>query len=299
MVNNPNAMWTSGGNTYGGVRTGYWQWPNPHPAQSGNVVQSPFGFGGSPGDSNNFGGSGGGGMSQTGQSAGQNTSQQQSWNNSQQSSKSHDQALTDTNQAQADAFIQQLLSGGTEEQKREIANRNATQALIQSQLGNYTTTQAMADARGAMSQQLRQSLEKNMPAMARGVEGAGSSSGSMQALLANDLSTRAAESAATVGAQQAQAYAVTTANIDSVLERISQPMNLAESTLVGALGAVKGPHSDSESQGSSTGGSSGSSQGTNQSTSMGFNPEWWYVDKRGNPYATSGAPQVFVPGPVG
>ena len=264
-----------------------WSFPgNMNAGNQGNTFTNPtFNTGGG---SSGGGSSSGGGMSKTGGSHSRNWSDQNSWDNSSSFSRSHDQALTDADQAMADAFLAQLLSGGTAEQKAEIQNRKNTQALIQSQLENYTTDRAFADAKGAMSQQLRQSLEKNMPAISRGAEGAGSSAGSMQALLSNDLATRAAEGAAALGAQQAQAYGGITANIDSTLERISQPMNLAEQTLVQALQAVKGPHSDSYSESSHQGGSQGHSEGYSDSEQYSFNPQWWYQGQGGGNSGGSG-----------
>ena len=77
---------------------------------------------------------------------------------------------------------------------------------ISKQLSDYSKQSAFTDAAALMKQNLSASMEANKPAIQRAVEGAGTSAGSMQALLSQQLADKASTSAAALGAEQAKSY---------------------------------------------------------------------------------------------
>lgn len=217
--------------------------------------------------------------------------QQSSWG----SQSSHTQALSPEILGQATNFIEQLLAGGTAEQRGEAARKVQVIDYISNLLQNYTTQKGFEDASGLMASQLRKTLESTQPGMIRAVEGAGAQGGSMQALLLNDLATRSAEQAAALGAKQAADYGQITANLNSVLGKLAEPSNIVATTLANAIAATKGTYADSsESHGSSSsswsdGGSGGSrggsgSGGSSYSNGMGGNSGGMSGDSWGSGY---------------
>jgi len=149
-------------------------------------------------------------------------------------------------QASLQLLIQQLTEGGTSEQRRSKDNRNQTEALIQGLLGSVSPDQAFEDAKGLMALNLQQSLEKNMPAIQRSIEGAGTSASSMQALLSQSLARDSALSAAALGGQQAASYARERSNLAGVLENISKENNTVTASLLEALGIAKGAQTSTQ-----------------------------------------------------
>lgn len=137
-------------------------------------------------------------------------------------------------------LIQTLSNGGTNQQKADITNRSNVQQIVQFLLQNYGKGNAISDAQALMAENLRQTLEANMPAISKSIEGAGTSASSMQGLLSQDLATRSAESAGALGAKQAVDYGQIAAALSSTLEKLSTPQNTVENTLVSALQALKG-----------------------------------------------------------
>lgn len=137
-------------------------------------------------------------------------------------------------------FIAQLMSGGTANQRGEIQRRNAMTQFVTNLLGLVSPEQAKADAQGLMSLNLQQSMEKQMPALQKAIEGAGTSASSMQALLANRIAQDAALNAAALGGEQQKAYAQSRAQLASLLEAFTRPQNTVENTLIQALNALKG-----------------------------------------------------------
>lgn len=73
-------------------------------------------------------------------------------------------------------------------------------------LANYSKQGAFTDAAALMQQNLSSAMEANKPAIQRAMEGAGTSAGSMQALLSQQLADKASLSAGALGAQQAVSY---------------------------------------------------------------------------------------------
>lgn len=58
---------------------------------------------------------------------------------------------------------------------------------------DYTKDKAFQDAVDLVSQSLQNSMEKNMPAISKSIQGAGTSSSSMQGLLSQKLATDASQ----------------------------------------------------------------------------------------------------------
>ncbi len=149
-------------------------------------------------------------------------------------------------QASLQLLIAQLNEGGTAEQRRSKDNRNQTEQLIQGLLGAVSGDQALEDAKGLMALNLQQSLEKNMPAIQRSIEGAGTSASSMQGLLSQSLARDSALSAAALGGQQAAAYARERSNLAGVLEAVSRENNTVTESLIAALGIAKGAQTSTQ-----------------------------------------------------
>lgn len=163
-------------------------------------------------------------------------------------------------------FITQLMSGGTANQKGEIQKRDAMTQFVTNLLGLVSPEQANADAQGLMSQQLQRSLEQQMPALQKAIEGAGTSASSMQALIANRIAQDSAQSAAALGGEQQKAYAQSRAQLASLLEAFTRPQNTVENTLIQALNALKGAVTNTNSTRYSSNNSSQNTTGQTNST---------------------------------
>jgi hypothetical protein len=149
--------------------------------------------------------------------------------------------------------IQQMGNGGTTNQKAEQAYREQTRQAIMKLFDSIGSDNAFSDAEGLMAVQMRIALEKNMPAIAKAVEGAGTSASSMQGLLSNDLVTRSSEASAALGGEQAKAYASERSKLAADLANMANnPNNQVENTLVAALNALKGALTVSNSTSNST-----------------------------------------------
>lgn len=143
------------------------------------------------------------------------------------------------------SFLQQQVTGGTAEEKALRKERMAQIGSARGTLADYTKGSAFSDAAALMAQNLRQSMEKNMPVINKAIQGAGTSASSMQALLSQKLATESAQAAGALGAQQAASYGGISAQLQSVLEALtrSDPNNSA--AIVNALGLFKNQRSSS------------------------------------------------------
>mgnify|MGYP000894218893 CR=1 FL=1 len=148
--------------------------------------------------------------------------------------------LSPDNQKALDTLIQQLLGGGTADQKQSAADRRLITNVVQDLLQQYTKQQAFSDASGLMALNLKKSQEANAPAIAKSIEGAGTSASSMQGLLASNLANDSALAASALGAEQAKAYGGIQTNLSSLLENLSRPDNIILSALTNALSTAKG-----------------------------------------------------------
>lgn len=134
----------------------------------------------------------------SGDSFGANTS---SYNNSQSFS-----GLQGTERDQIKELLSTMIGGGTDAYKQAQAQRQESIAMMDKTLGDYSKQSAFADAGALMQQNLNKSMEANMPMIQRSMQNAGTSGGSMQALLSQKLASDAALGAGALGAEQAKAY---------------------------------------------------------------------------------------------
>lgn len=132
-------------------------------------------------------------------------------------------------------FIRQTAGGGTAEQRKQREERNTEIQRTRALGGDYTKRAAFEDAAALMAQNLRQSLEANMPAISKSIQGAGTSASSMQGLLSQKLATESAQAASALGAEQAKAYGGISANLQGVLELLTRIDPSIEGNLLKAL----------------------------------------------------------------
>jgi hypothetical protein len=110
-------------------------------------------------------------------------------------------------------LLDQFNNGGTDAYKEAQAQRQQTIGMLDASLQDYSKKGAFQDAVDLMASNLNKSMEANKPMIGKAVEGAGTSAGSMQALLAQKLSTDASREAGAMGAQQAVAYGQIASNL--------------------------------------------------------------------------------------
>ena len=163
------------------------------------------------------------------------------------------------------SLIGALQSGGTQEQRASSAKRNQITSLTEQLLGQVSPDQAFTDAKGLMALNLQQALEKNMPAIQRSIEGAGTSASSQQGLLAQQLARDSSLAAAALGADQAKSYANNRVGFANTLEALTRPNNEVTNALINALQIAKGAVVDSVRNTSSN--TSSSESGTSTQTS--------------------------------
>lgn len=187
-------------------------------------------------------------------------SNQQSSQSSSSFSGIQDQDVRDT----LKGLINQFNNGGTEEYKKASAERADTLSFLDKSLQDYSKQGAFQDAGDLMAQSLRLSQEKNMPAIQKAMEGAGTSAGSMQALLSNKFALEASQAAGALGATQASEYGRIAASMLNTRAGLTTGVDRTIDPMVKLADALK--ISSSQSQASSSGMSN-------------FNP-------MSNPYAT-------------
>ena len=127
-------------------------------------------------------------------------------NTASQSNSSSFSGLEGTERDQIKGLLSQMIGGGTDAYKQAQAQRQETIGMLDSALGQYSKQAAFSDAAAMMQQNLNKSMEANQPAIQRAMQNAGTSGGSMQALLSQKLASEAALAAGTLGAEQAKAY---------------------------------------------------------------------------------------------
>lgn len=146
-------------------------------------------------------------------------------------------------EAQLNSLIQQLLSGGTAEQRSQTALRNNEINQVNQQRQAYSKEAAFADAQGLIAQTLRKAMEKSMPAITRGAEGAGASGSAMRALLATQASTEAAQAASAEGIRAATGYGQIGSSLSGILEQLTRKDNSQTQLLLDAFKALAGSKS--------------------------------------------------------
>lgn len=151
------------------------------------------------------------------------------------------QNMTPASLAALEQLIATMQGGGTLQQKAEITRKKQTQDLIQGMLGQYSSGQAFTDAQGLMALNLQKAMETNMPQIQRSIEGAGTSAGSMQGLLAQNMARDSSLAASALGGEQAKAYGGITAQLTNQLSGMaSSALDPVGQQLLAALGIAKG-----------------------------------------------------------
>lgn len=150
--------------------------------------------------------------------------------------------------AQALQALQSILAqgaGGSADYKEQRARRKQAADEARMVASGYTKEAAFKDAADLMAQQLRQSLEKNMPSITKAIQGAGTSASSMQGLMSQKLATESAQAAGALGAEQARAYGGIQSQLQGVLEALTRVDTQAEQNLINALNVAKVQRSSS------------------------------------------------------
>lgn len=171
--------------------------------------------------------------------------------------------------------LTQAMNGGDAAYQTQVAKRNDAINSTNQLMQQYTKEAAFSDAAALMKLNLQQSMEKQMPAIAKSVQGAGTSSSSMQALLSQKLANDSALAAGALGAEQAAKYGNISTALSGVLNNLTaiDPTlsNLVASLISSGKSSTSSAQStsfnNSDSHSSSVGSSVGSSSGGGGSSS--------------------------------
>lgn len=132
-------------------------------------------------------------------------------------------------------LIQTLVGGGTPEQQAQRAARQEEIARSRQGAADYSKGAAFVDAAGASQAASRQAMEQAMGNLNRAIVGAGTSGGSMQALLAQQATRDAAELQAKMQLEAATQYGGIATQYQSILEALTRPDNSQVDSLLAAL----------------------------------------------------------------
>lgn len=175
--------------------------------------------------------------------------------------------------AMLQVLIQQLMSGGTKQQVEDKAARQTEINNVSQQRAGYSKEAAFGDAQGLMAQTMRRALEQLVPGINRGAEGAGTSAGSMKALLLNDAATKSAENASAQGLSAAVQYGGVANGMSSILEMLTRPNDATTTALLNAFQVLKGANVSSTTNSAQTGSkSSTGTTNTSESKSLDYAP---------------------------
>lgn len=186
-----------------------------------------------------------GGSSSTGTSSGSNS------NTTTQNGTSTTSSLDPASSAALQKLIQMLMSGGTQEQRQNTANRNSEISTVRDAREGYSKGAAFNDAQGLIAQTMRRALESMLPSINKAAEDAGSSGGALRALLLQDAASKAAEASSVAGLGAAAQYGGITANLSSVLEGLTKGSPVTDA-LLQALNVAKGATSTTTTSGTTT-----------------------------------------------
>lgn len=129
----------------------------------------------------------------------------------------------------------QSLSGAASTVDPNAAARQQTIVDTQNAQQDYSKEAAFTDAAGLINKILADQLAASMPSITKAAEGAGSSSGSMTALLTQKAVTDASTAAASAGAQQAVDYGNIATQNASILELLTRADSTSLTALLDAL----------------------------------------------------------------
>ena len=161
--------------------------------------------------------------------------------------------------------LTQAMNGGDAAYQTQVAKRNDAINSTNQLMQQYTKEAAFSDAAALMKLNLQQSMEKQMPAIARSVQGAGTSSSSMQALLSQKLANDSALAAGALGAEQAAKYGNTSAALSGVLNNLTA----IDPTLSNLVASLISSGKSSTSSGQSTSFNNTDSHSSSSSNSIG------------------------------
>lgn len=146
------------------------------------------------------------------------------------------------------SLIQQLLSGGTAEQRASSEERSKEIVSNRDLRAGFTKDNAEFEANQAVQAQTRQAMEQSLAQLTKAVQGAGTSAGSMRALLTQLAARDAAESSAKLGLDAKVAYGGIAANFSQILEALTRPDNSITDSLIKALDVSKGVNASTTTQ---------------------------------------------------
>jgi hypothetical protein len=178
------------------------------------------------------------------------------------SSNTVTQNMDPKSMAMLQVLIQQLMSGGTQQQIEDKAARKTEINNVTQQRAGYSKEAAFADSQGLMAQTMRRVLEQLVPGINRGAEGAGTSAGSMKALLLNDAATKAAENASANGLNAAVQYGGVANGMSGILEALTRPNDATTTALLNAFQVLKGANTASSTNSAQSGTKTTNTQGT-------------------------------------
>lgn len=155
---------------------------------------------------------------------------------------------------------------GTPAQRRQIAARELEINRNRTQQGLYSKDAAFTDAQFLMNKALHDALEQALPGITAASEGAGTSKGSMRALLTQRAAETGAREGAALGAGLSVQYGGLSNQLASTLELLTRsdpnsPENLLLQAIIGSKGLISESTSSQVQSGSS---SNSGSQVTNQ-----------------------------------
>jgi len=152
---------------------------------------------------------------------------------------------------------------GTPEQRLQQEQRQQEIARNRAAQGEFSKEAAATDAQALVNKSISDALEKTLPSISRGLEGAGTSKGSAAALLTQKAALEGGVEGAALGANLGVAYGGIQNQLASVLELLTRndpndPVNLLLQTIIGSKGLVQ----EASSVQSTTGTSQKTQQGT-------------------------------------
>lgn len=149
--------------------------------------------------------------------------------------------MSDAGRQALTQLMAELQAGGTEEQRRILEEQLNALRTNRAAQADYSRETALGDAEGLVQTTLRKALEENLPSILLAGAGAGTSGSAITALLAQDLSTRAAGEAASVGTQAVGNYGQILASLLGQEAQTTLGMeDQATQALIEALGIDQG-----------------------------------------------------------
>ncbi len=164
--------------------------------------------------------------------------------------------------------IRSLIASLHKQYTKQAASQQQNKAVIEGLMGQYSKGNAFEDAKGLMALNLQNALETGNAAIARSIEGAGTSASSMQGLLTQKLAGDSALQASALGAQQAGQYGQILTNLVALLEKDDQSGQTLQG-LLNALNILKGGISNKTATSTQTGNSSQMQSGGTKTVSSG------------------------------